>query len=148
MPEPLTIRPEVARRFLVLHHLLAPPRSLPGDKGGVMAVFDRLGSIQFDPIDVAGRNHDLVLLARVADYRREITDGLLYEDRALYETYNKGLSLVPTAELPWDRLAWDRSRRRHEAETFGNHAPLVQELLERIRETGPMSSIDVEPRVA
>jgi len=64
-------------------------------------VFDRLGSVQFDPIDVAGRNHDLVLLSRVAGYRRETTERLLYEERWIYETYNKGLSLVPTAELPW-----------------------------------------------
>ena len=148
MPDPLTIRPEVARRYLVLHHFLAPPRSLPAGSEGIMAVFDRLGSIQFDPIEIAGRNHDLVLLARVRDYRRDMTDRLLYEDRALFETYNKGLSLVPTAELPWYRLAWDRARRRHDQEAFGEHAPLVEELLGRIRETGPMSSIDVQPRAA
>jgi len=148
VPDPLTIRPEVARRYLVLHHFLAPPRSLPAGSEGIMAVFDRLGSIQFDPIEIAGRNHDLVLLARVRDYRREMTDHLLYEERALFETYNKGLSLVPTAELPWYRLAWDRARRRHDQEAFGEHAPLVEELLGRIRETGPMSSIDVEPRAA
>jgi uncharacterized protein YcaQ len=145
---PREISRAVARRYLAIHHLLAPPRSLPGGKQGVMAVFERLGSIQFDPIEIAGRNHDLVLLARVADYRRTMTDALLYEDRALYETYNKGLSLVPTAELPFYRLAWDRARRRHDEETFGAHAPLVEELLGRIRESGPMSSIDVEPRAA
>jgi uncharacterized protein len=148
VPDPLTIRPEVARRYLVLHHFLAPPRSLPAGPDGIMAVFARLGSIQFDPIEIAGRNHDLVLLARVRDYRREMTERLLYEERALFETYNKGLSLVPTAELPWYRLAWDRARRRHDQEAFGEHAPLVEELLGRIRETGPMSSIDVEPRAA
>jgi uncharacterized protein len=148
VPDPLTIRPEVARRYLALHHLLAPPRSLPAGPEGVMAVFDRLGSIQFDPIEIAGRNHDLVLLARVAGYRREITDRLLYVERALFETYNKGLSLVPTAELPWYRVAWDRARRRHDEGAFDEHAPLVEELLGRIRETGPMSSIDVEPRAA
>jgi uncharacterized protein YcaQ len=145
---PREISRAVARRYLAIHHLLAPPRSLPGGKQGVMAVFERLGSIQFDPIEIAGRNHDLVLLARVADYRRTMTDALLYEDRALYETYNKGLSLVPTAELPFYRLAWDRARRRHDQETFGEHAPLVEELLGRIREGGPMSSINVEPRAA
>src|SRR4029079_18072294 len=80
------------------------------------------------------------------DYRRDQTDRLLYETRALYETYNKGLSLVPTAELPWYRVAWDRSRLRHDGEAFDEHAPLVEELLTRIRETGPMSSVDVEPR--
>jgi uncharacterized protein YcaQ len=32
----------------------------------VLEVFRRLGSIQFDPIAVAGRSHDLVLHARAA----------------------------------------------------------------------------------
>lgn len=147
-PAPREISRAVARRYLALHHLLAPPRGLPAGEASVLAVFDRLGSIQFDPIEIAGRNHDLVLLARVAGYERAMTDRLLYEERALYETYNKGLSLVPTAELPWYRVAWDRSRLRHEADSFTTHADLVDELLTRIRETGPMSSIDIEPRAA
>jgi uncharacterized protein len=147
-PEPRLISQDVARRFLAIHQFLAPPRSLPAGSPGILAVFERLGSIQFDPIEIAGRNHDLVLLARVPGYRREMTDRLLYEERALFETYNKGLSLVPTAELPWYRVAWDRARQRHDQEAFGEHAPLVEELLGRIRESGPMSSIDVEPRAA
>jgi uncharacterized protein YcaQ len=61
-----------------------------------MAVVERLGSIQFDSVDVAGRNHDLVLLARVSGYRRDMTDTLLYDERRLFEAYNKGLSLLPT----------------------------------------------------
>ena len=138
----------VARRYLALHHFLAPPRSLPSGPDGVLAVFDRLGSIQFDPIDVVGRNHDLVLLSRVAGYRREMTDRLLYEERSLFETYNKGLSLVPTSELPWYRIDWDRARVRHEERTLDEHAVLVDELLDRIRTTGPMSSTDIAPREA
>jgi uncharacterized protein len=145
---PRVISPEVARRYLALHHFLAPPRALPTGAPGILTVFERLGSIQFDPIEVAGRNHDLVLLSRVAGYRREMTDALLYQERALFETYNKGLSLVPTVELPWYRVAWDRARRRHDDGAFDEHAALVQELLGRIRETGPMSSIDVQPRAA
>ena len=77
-----------------------------------MAVVDRLGSLQFDPLEVAGRNHDLVLHARVADYTRAVGDGVLYGTRQLYETYNKGLSLVPTAELPYYRVTWDRHHAR------------------------------------
>jgi uncharacterized protein YcaQ len=34
----------------------------------VLEVFRRFGSIQFDPLAVAGRNQDLVLHARVANY--------------------------------------------------------------------------------
>ena len=101
----------VARRFLVLRHLLAPPRALPAEPESVLRVIDRIGSLQFDPLEVAGRNHDLVLLARIAGYRREWTDHWLYEDRRLYETYNKSLNIVPVAELPLYRWIWDRARR-------------------------------------
>ncbi len=139
---------EVARRFLGLRHFLAPPRSLAADAASVMRVIDRVGSLQFDPLEVAGRNHDLVLLARISGYRREWTDRLLYVDRLLYETYNKGLSLVPTAELPLYRITWDLNRIEHDGKAFDEHAPLVEELLDRIRASGPMSSTDVEPRAA
>src|SRR5438874_3611489 len=131
--EPRTISRETARRYLAIRQFLTPPRSLPPGRDGILAVFDRLGSIQFDPIEIAGRNHDLVLLSRVAGYRREMTDRLLYEERTLFETNNKGLSLVPTAELPWYRIAWDRARLRHDSGAFDEHAPLVEELLDRIR---------------
>jgi uncharacterized protein len=145
---PLSVDRATARRFLVRRHFLAPPRDLPAEPASVKTVFERLGSLQFDPLDVTGRNHDLVLAARVAGYQRAWTDALLYDERWLYETYNKGLSLVPTAELPWYRVTWDRSRARLETSTFVEHAALVRELLERIRTGGPLSSTDIEPRAA
>jgi uncharacterized protein len=144
----LSVPAAVARRFLVLRHHLAPPRSLPPEPASVMRVLDRLGSLQFDPLEIAGRNHDLVLLARIAGYERSWTERLLYEQRALFEAYNKGLSLLPTAELPSYRLSWDRFREGHGRATFEEHAPLVEELLERIRTQGPLSSTDVQPRAA
>ncbi len=148
MIEPIHLDRATARRFFARRHFLAPPRDLPADPSSVITVVERLGSLQFDPLEVAGRNHDVVLLARIAGYRREWTDRILYEDRLLYETYNKGLSLVPTAEMPWYRITWDRDRAAHDGGAFDEHAPLVAELLERIREHGPLSSTDVEPRAA
>jgi hypothetical protein len=148
MTDPRRVSAAAARRFMVLRHGLAPPRALPAEPASVMAVVRRLGSLQFDPLEVAGRNHDLVLLARIEGYRRAWTDDLLYRDRLLYETYNKGLSLVPTAEMAYYRITWDRGARRHEAGSFDEHAPLVTELLDRIRAEGELSSTDVEPRAA
>ncbi len=147
-PVPRPISAATARRFLVYRHLLAPPRALPPEPASIMRVMGRLGSLQFDPLEVAGRNHDLILLARVAGYRRSWTDDLLYRDRVLYETYNKMLSIVPTAELPWYRITWDRRREGHDGGAFDVHAPLVEELLGLIRSGGPLSSTDVAPRAA
>jgi uncharacterized protein YcaQ len=144
MSQPRVLSREVARRFLVVRHLLAPPRSLPTAEESILAVVDRLGSLQFDPLDVAGRNHDLVLQARVAGYRRSMTDRLLYERRVLFEAYNKGLSILPVRELPWHRFTWDGARRAHEGEIFAEHGGHVEELLERIRRDGPTSTADLD----
>ena len=146
--EAMTISRAVARRFLAIRHFLAPPRSLPAVPASVMTVIERLASLQFDPLEVAGRNHDLVLLARIDGYRRAWTDALLYEDRALFEAYNKGLSILPVTELPYHRITWDRSRVRHDGAAFDEHAPLVEELMDRIRTNGPLGPGDVGPRAA
>lgn len=137
---------EAARRFFVERHLLAPPRSLEAGPDGVLAAFSRLGSVQFDPLGVAGRNHDLVLHARVADYDPAWTDALLYERRELFEAYNKGLSLLPTAELPWYRHTWDRHAQIYESGVFVRHAEVVELVTARIRAEGPLSSLDFERR--
>jgi uncharacterized protein YcaQ len=130
---------DAARRFLVARHLLAPARSLDGGPDAVLEVFRRLGSVQFDPLAVAGRNHDLVLHARVADYDPGWCDRL-YERREIFEAYNKGLSLVPTSEFPWFRGNLSRNAPR----TLTENADVAARVLERIRADGALSALDFE----
>jgi uncharacterized protein len=130
---------KVARRFLVAHHLLAPARSLGGGPDAVLEVFRRFGSIQFDPLAVAGRNHDLVLHARVADYEPAWC-GLLYERGDVFEAFNKGLALVPTEEFPWFRALPSETAPRILAE----HTEVAEQVLERILAEGPLSVLDFE----
>jgi uncharacterized protein len=130
---------ETARRFFVARHLLAPARSVKRGPAAVMKVVARLGSLQYDPLSVAGKNHDLVLHARVADYEPAWCDRL-YQRRELFEAYNKGLSLVRTSELPWFRVNTSQNSRRLLAE----NAEVAERVLERIRAGGPLSSLDFE----
>jgi uncharacterized protein YcaQ len=135
----MKVTPDAARRFLVARHLLAPARSLVGGPDAVLEVFLRLGSVQFDPLAVAGRNHDLVLHARVADYDPAWCDRL-YERRQIFEAYNKGLSLVPTSEFPWFRGTLSINAPR----TLAENADVAERVLERIRAEGPLSALDFE----
>src|ERR671930_1349655 len=137
----MDVAAEAARRFLIARQMLAPARSVEGGPDGVLEVFGRLGSIQFDPLAVAGRNHDLVLHARVAGYDPAWSE-LLYERRELFEAYNKGLSLVLTSEFPWFRGILSANSRRLLAE----HAKVAEQVLERIREKGALSALDFERR--
>jgi uncharacterized protein YcaQ len=130
---------EAARRFLVARHALAPARSLERGPDAVLEVFRRLGSIQFDPLAVAGRSHDLVLHARVADYDPAWCD-LLYERREIFEAVNKGLSIVPASEFPWFRGTLSQNAPRILAE----NAEVAEQVLDRIRAEGALSALDFE----
>jgi uncharacterized protein len=138
----LSISSDHARRFLVRRHLLAPPRSLPADPESVMTVIARLGLLQFDPLEVPGaRNHDLVLHARVAGYRREWCERWLYgDDRRLIELYNKSLNIVPMAELPHYRITWQRYGASVDAGILKDQADVATAILDRLKADGPLST--------
>jgi uncharacterized protein YcaQ len=134
---------EDARRFLVARHFLSPARSVAGGHDGVLEVLRRLGSIQFDPIAVAGRNHDLMLHARVAGYEPAWCDEL-YERREIFETTNKALSFIPTSEFPWYRVNGGRKGPRFHNAALADNAEVAGRVLEQIRADGPLSSGDFE----
>jgi uncharacterized protein len=69
------ISKETARRYLLGRSGLWPGRRW-ANKEGTAAAVRSLGAVQVDPLNVAGRNHDLVLQARVIDYRPEHLDEL------------------------------------------------------------------------
>jgi uncharacterized protein len=134
---------DAARRFLVARQFLAPARSLKGGPKAVLEVFRKLGSIQFDPIAVTGRNHDLVLHARVAGYEPAWCD-LLYERGEIFEATNKAMSFVPTSEFPWFRHVMGRKGPRFHAAALAENAAVGERVLERIRAEGPLSSLDFQ----
>jgi uncharacterized protein len=140
--QPVPVPADQARRFLVARHFLAPPRALPADPASVMRVVDRLGLLQFDPLEVPGaRNHDLVLHARIAGYRREWCEAWLYgPDRRLIELYNKSLNLLPIDELPHYAVAWTRSGSYYSERILREQEAVADAIVERIRADGPLST--------
>ena len=137
----MKVAAEAARRFLVARHFLAPARSLAGGPDAVLRVFRKFGSIQFDPIAVPGRNHDLVLHARVAGYEPAWCDEL-YERREIFEATNKAMSFIPTSEFPWFRHVMGRKGPRFHRAALADNAAVAERVLERIRADGPLSSRD------
>jgi len=135
----MRVAKEDARRFLVARQLLAPARSVAGGPDAVLEVLRRLGSIQIDPVAVAGRSHDLVLHARVADYEPAWCDELCTR-RKIVEVYNKGLSLVLANEFAKFRV--HRSYRWQKV--LDDNADVAKRVLERIHAQGPLSTLDFE----
>ena len=138
----LSIPADHARRFLVTRHLLAPSRGLPAEQKSVMKVVERLGLLQFDPLEVPGaRNHDLVLHSRIAGYRREWCDALLYgANRQLIELYNKSLNILPIDQLPHYRVTWDRNAPTLDVGILKEQADVATAIHAKLKTDGPLST--------
>jgi len=140
MSNPLVISQQTARRILLASQGLYPPRSWTG-KRGAKSFLKKVRSIQFDPINVVGRNPDLVLQSRVKNFRPKLLDELLYKDRYLVDNWDKMASLSLVEDWPY--FSHHRSRME---EIFGVPSEVVMSLapivLGQIRQEGPQCSLD------
>lgn len=144
MPRPIQLSKQQARRFLLAHHQLLPPRRLRG-KQGVMDYVRHVNCIQYDPINVVGANPHLVLQARVRGYRPEMLENLLYRERVLVDGFDKVMSIYPVEDWPY----FARHRKRLPKRYYENGlAAEAVKLMERVRAElearGPLSSLDLE----
>jgi uncharacterized protein YcaQ len=138
----LTLTNAQARRFLLAHHGLWPPHAL-GGKDGVLDYIRRVGCIQFDPLNIVGRNPDLVLQSRIADYRPEMLQELLYQDRRLVDGWDKNMSIYCLEDWPFFRRRREGARR-HYGDPSRPAVSVLPEVRRAIEERGPLSSIDLD----
>jgi uncharacterized protein YcaQ len=127
---------------LLAHQGLWPPHGLSG-KSGIVQFIRRVNCIQYDPLNIVGRNPDLVLQSRVGDFRPVMLSELLYRDRKLLDGEDKVMSIYPVEDWPFF------SRRRDEAlRRLGDRERLVAAVLPEVRDEiekrGPISSIDLD----
>lgn len=92
---------EQARKFLTFLHFEDEriPRNA-GVQAQIDAIVRRMGSVQYDPLDVVGRNADLVLQSRIDGYKTEYLWNALYEARTLFEGFDKCLCIYPAEDFP------------------------------------------------
>jgi len=131
-----------ARRFLLAHHMLWPPRRLK-DKAGVLEYIRHVNCIQYDPVNLVGRNPDLVLQSRIQDYRPKCLEVLLYTDRLLLDGYDKVQSIYQTTDWPYFSHFRARMREKH-GHPENPPMEIASQVINILRERGPLSSIDIK----
>jgi len=135
----ITITRKQVRRFLTDYHGIHKTMKGLGD---ILSFIKKVGCIQFDPVDVAGRNHDLVLQSRVKGYKPEHIHRLLYEDRQLIDGLDKNMSIYPIEDWHYfNRQRESVSRWRRVKK--GDYMDAVEKVREIIKEKGPVSSKDL-----
>ncbi len=137
MAQMLTLSIPEARRFLVRYHL-----ALTDIKG----VFDRLSTVQYDPLKPLGRNPDLVLQARVPAYCVDDWETYVYQERQAYDAWDKQACLVPMSDWPKRALIRANHRPWHDGAVLDEHPEAVRAALTAIDRRGPLSSLEFEDR--
>ena len=133
----LSITRQQAARFILAKQGLIGSYRFAGKEGAYDYV-RQAGCIQYDPVDVCGKNAELTLQSRVKGFRKTMLQELLYEDRKLVDYADKELSIWPTEDWPYFSSYRDRSR--HLSETFAGMQELKERAINYIRENGPVCS--------
>jgi len=133
----LHISREQARSFLARYHFSTT--DLPG-------VFDRLGTVQYDPLNPVGRNPDLVFQARIPGYQVDDWQKAAYTDRLIYDAWDKMACLVPVSDWPMRVLIREKYRPYHDKEILQADPEGAAAVLATIDEQGPLSSLEFEDR--
>jgi uncharacterized protein YcaQ len=111
-------------------------------------VISRFGYLQLDTVSIAGaRSHAIVLLSRLEGLGPELPESLLQPDRPLFEYWGHEASWIPIELYPVFEFR-RRAFRKHPwwGDLAGAHPELCRGLLKRIREEGPLRSVDLEGR--
>ena len=133
----ITLTKEQAREFILAKQgLLGSYRFL--GKEGAFSYIRQAGCIQFDPVDVCGKNAELTLQSRVKGFRKSMLQDLLYKDRLLVDYADKELSIWPAEDWPY--FSPYRERSKALGESFSGLEELEEEAIAYIRENGPVSS--------
>lgn len=101
-------------------------------------LFDRLKSIQFDPLAPVGSNHDLVLHSRLDGYKVGDWQKWAYEERFIYDGWDKQASIIPITGWPVRQVFRSMHRKWWERRVLHDHQDAVKLVLDELEVRGPM----------
>ena len=140
---------EIARRLAIRCQLLDTNLDLPAGKEGVARTIDALGYMQIDTISVVARAHHHGLWVRRPDYDPAMLYELLAHDRRVYEYWGHAASYLPMSDFRYTLPLKEKFRRpptrKWEQERLAKCGHMLEPVMERIREEGPLRSRDFDP---
>ncbi len=133
----ISMTQEQARRFILSKQGLLGKYRFAGKEGAYRYV-RQAGCIQYDPVDVCGKNAELTLQSRVRGFSRKMLADLLYKDRLLVDYTDKELSIWPREDWPY--FSAYRERSKAHGKGFPGIPELEEQAVAYIRAHGPVSS--------
>lgn len=123
----IEISRRTARRYILGRQGLWPGRRWQGLEGAAAAIH-AMEDLQLDPLVLVARAQDLMLHARVLDYRQDDWARLTYEQRRFFD-WGGWLAVRPMEELPHFRVVMRRDVERPGwADIVADHAAAIDEM--------------------
>ena len=132
-----TITGNQAKEFILSRQGLLGKHRFAG-KDGAYRYVRQAGCIQYDPVDVCGKNAELTLQSRVKGFSKKMLNDLLYRDRLLVDYSDKELSIWPSEDWPY--FSGYRERSRAQGAAFAGIPELEEKAIAYIRDHGAVSS--------
>jgi uncharacterized protein YcaQ len=139
---------ERARRIALAAQGFADPKPTGRvDRRHLRRVFDRVGVIQIDSVNVLARSHYLPAYARIGPYPQQLLDDMAYRHRELFEYWGHEASLIPMHMYPLFRwhmarassgFAWGSMNRM-----IRERPEYVRAVLDDVRRNGPLAVRDL-----
>ncbi|OPJ57447.1 DNA glycosylase AlkZ-like family protein [Clostridium oryzae] len=111
-------------------------------KDGVLQYIRHIGCIQYDPVDICGKNADIVLQSRVVEYSKNMLEELLYEQKQLIDCYDKNLSIIPSSN--WKYFQYAKKNFKEYYKNMKNTELIINDINEKIKRKKYVCSKDIE----
>jgi uncharacterized protein YcaQ len=117
------------------------------DRRHVRRVFDRVGIIQIDSVNVLVRSQELPLFSRLGPHPRDLLPRML-DAGELFEYWAHEASLLPIETLPWFRWQMDQGAIRWAGlrRMADEHSDVVERVHAEVAARGPIAPSDVADR--
>lgn len=130
-----------ARRFILLKQGLLGSHRFIG-KEGILDFIRQVGCIQYDPIDVCGKNAELVLQSRVKGFTKTMLGELLYQERKIVDYFDKNLAIFAIDD--WPNFERYRQHNRQRGRSRDEIDAVAGQIKALIRQKGPLCSADID----
>lgn len=136
-----------ARMFLITYQGLNHDGNNQ-DENSVLDYFRKVGCIQFDPLNIVGRNADLVLQSRIKNYKSSILYDLLYKKRCLIDGWDKMMAIYLQTDWPYFKRVRNECGKDLRNVLAHRNATKALEYLEQVKniviEGGPLQSNKID----
>lgn len=116
---------------------------------GIHKVIQEQAMIQLDPLNPAGRNHDLFLLSRIPDYRINEFQNIVYPERIVFECYFPNLMAIFKKHYPifatrMKETYWQKHFQSRLEKMEKLHPRVLEEVRSYLIENGPSTAADLK----